>query len=149
MFNQKLNKHTNTNHKSNQQKRHRKSTIYTLVALTFVLVLLSSIAYTTFHGTTPFASATYTIDRTVNDAQELRDAVDTALGLAPAQYVIALANDIVLTNSTLSIPANANIVLTSESSAFMKLIGPDLVDTITVAGGGTLVLDTHLTKEAF
>ena len=150
--NLKLNTYSNTNPKINLQTLHRKSTIFTFISLVFVLVLLSSIVYTTtFNGTTHFASA-YAVDKIVHDEQGLRDAInDEALNAAPVQYVIALVADIELTDSTLTIPATANVVLTSDSGVFMKLIGPNDVDTLTVAGGGVLVLDglivTHVSGD--
>ena len=145
MFNIKLNKnlklntYSNINPKINLQK-HRKNTFFALVSLMFVLALFSFLVYTTtFNDVSPFASA-YDVDRTVHDAQELRDAVTASLAIAPAKYVIALANDIELTGSPLTIPATAAVVLISEGGTFMKLIGPDLVNTITV-DGGILVID--------
>ncbi|MDR0471695.1 MAG: hypothetical protein LBH79_08250 [Nitrososphaerota archaeon] len=90
------------------------------------------------------------MDKTVNNAQELRAAVEAARGVT-SEYVIELAKDIALTDTPLTISANANVVLISKGTTAMKLIGPKGMNTIHVAGGGKLVLDgiivTHASGE--
>ena len=146
MFNQKLNKtiksntYTNTSPKTSAQKRYRKNTMLTLLTLMFVLVLVSSVVYTTtFKGDSQFASA-YTVNSSVSNELDLRTAVATS-GTVATQYVIALTDNIELTSSTLTIPANANVVLISENVGPWKLIGPNGESTITVTSGSELVLD--------
>jgi uncharacterized repeat protein (TIGR02543 family) len=147
MVNQKLNNFikantgTNINSKINVQKLVRKNTVYRVVSLMVILMLFSSIGYTTtLSGETHLVVATYPVNVTVNTEQQLRDAVNTAKG-ATSEYVIALADDITLTSATLSIPSTANVVLTSEGTISRKLIGPNNIDTITIAGNSKLILD--------
>ncbi|MCL2642729.1 MAG: InlB B-repeat-containing protein, partial [Candidatus Bathyarchaeota archaeon] len=148
MFNKKINKtlklntHPNLNYKINLPKLHHKHTIFTLISLIFTLMLLSSIVYTatTFNHISPFTSA-YTADETVNTEQTLRNAIKYAPTTASPQYVIALTEDIELTGSTLTIPANANIVLINAKNTPTKLVGPNDINTITIASKGKLILD--------
>ena len=156
MFNQKpknktqKNRHsTNINTNPNLRKLYRKSTMRTVASLMFVLMLLSAIVYTTtYNGSSSFVSA-YTVDNTVYTESQLRAALIDAVNAAPAQYVIALGDNIELTTSTLTIPAKANVVLISAEGTSKKLIGPNGESTITVLRGSTLVLDTVLPKPAF
>jgi len=76
----------------------------------------------------------------------LRTAVDDAEG----PTVIAISGDIKLTRP-LVISSNKNITLTSDSTKgeYFKLIGANYANTIVVADGGVLIIDTRLTKEAF
>jgi hypothetical protein len=88
------------------------------VSLLFVTVLVSSCFISMFSsGVSPFVSGAS--DRVVSNERELRTAVNNAAG----STVIALANDITLTEP-LIIPVDKNITLTSASaSKFFKLIG--------------------------
>ena len=148
MFNQKpknktqKNRHsTNINTKPNLRKLYRKSTMRTVASLMFVLMLLSAIVYTTtYNGSSSFVSA-YTVDNTVYTESQLRAAVIDAVNATPAQYVIALGDNIELTTLTLTIPAKANVVLISAEGTSKKLVGPNGESTITVLRGSTLVLD--------
>ena len=147
MFNQNLNKPIKLNlcsniaSKSGLQKLGHRGTILTLAALMFVLILFSSTAYiATLKGDSPYVAAAYTVNETVSTESALRAAVNNAKGVA-SEYVIELASDVVLTGSTLSIPADANIVLISQGDTYRKLVGPLGIDTVTVESGADLVLD--------
>ena len=90
-------------------------------------------------------------DTVVSNETELRNAIDNAQ--AGKSVVIALDRDITLTESTLTIPVNKDITLTSnKESELYKLIGTSYeeygvivggssVSTITVESNGALKLD--------
>jgi hypothetical protein len=106
-----------------------------LASLIFMIALVSSGFASVFSGVSLFVLGAPDI---VSNETELRNAVDTATG----STVIALGKDIALTESTLTIPANKNITLTSSlASGFYKLIGADGKSTFIVEGGGMLRLD--------
>jgi hypothetical protein len=106
----------------------------------FILVVISSVVYTTPNNNSTFTAA-YNAHCSVKNEQELRNAITTAVSEAPTQYIIALTNDITLTGSSLTIPTKANVVLINNNNTPKKLIGPNGTNTIHVAGGATLVLD--------
>ncbi|MCL2477404.1 InlB B-repeat-containing protein, partial [Candidatus Bathycorpusculum sp.] len=103
--------------------------------------MISSVVYTTPDNNSSTFTAAYNAHSSVKNEQELRNAINVALGEAPTQYVIALTKDITLTGSSLTIPAKANVVLINDGNTPRKLIGPNGTSTIHVAGGATLVLD--------
>jgi hypothetical protein len=84
----------------------------------------------------------------VSTELELRNAVNNAT--SGVFVAISLANDIQLTETTLTISANKHIKLTSTTNGgkFFKLIGASGADTLTVHKDGLLVLDgiiiTHM-----
>ncbi|MDR2719365.1 MAG: hypothetical protein LBC03_00985 [Nitrososphaerota archaeon] len=133
----------NTKSKINFRYLHNK---VFFVSLLFVALLVSSCLTSIFSGgVSPFVLGAS--DKTVSNEVELRSAVNNAVG----STVIALNNDITLTEQ-LVIPAGKDITLTSTStSKFFKLIGadartslgpaewPDAV--IIVLGAGVLRLD--------
>jgi hypothetical protein len=116
------------------------SLLVILIAMSFSVVFLAPVAGQTTADRTP--------DRIVSNEMELRNAVNTAVGPA----VIALDNDIALTEQ-LVIPANKDITLTSTStSKFFQLIGGDTGRStlgpaeypeavINVKGSGALKID--------
>jgi hypothetical protein len=82
----------------------------------------------------------------VGTETELRNAITNATG----PTVIALNNDIQLTNTPLSITSGKDITLISSgTSVFFKLIGVSGTNTITINSGGVLELDTVYPKPAF
>jgi len=119
------------------------------VTLLILTVLFFSCFISTFKGVSPFVLGAP--DKSVNNETDLR----TAINNAPTnhQFTIALNNDIAITEFTLEIPANKDIVLTSnKASGYYKLTGTahgtspfivgDLsVSTITVNSAGILTLD--------
>jgi len=77
----------------------------------------------------------------VETENDLRNAINNAP--LKKHTLIALNKDITLTSSTLSIPADKNITLTSNRvTGYYRLIGAPNYDTITVAGHGVFRLDS-------
>jgi hypothetical protein len=106
-----------------------------------VLIITSMFIYVFFvqHDTSPVSG-----DVAVRTEVELVNAVDNAV----EPIVITFDNDIQLTSS-LTIPANKNITLTSNrSNGFFKLMGTQSVNTITVERGGVLSLDGVIVTHA-
>ncbi|MCL2642543.1 MAG: hypothetical protein FWD52_03390 [Candidatus Bathyarchaeota archaeon] len=126
---------------------NRKTLIF--VVLLFMATLVFSCFVVTFNVISPFASGTS--DKNVSTETELREAINNVS--TKKAYTIALNNDITLTDSTLNIPANKHIRLTSnKAEGHYKLIGTahwqspvmvveSSVSTITVNGDGILELD--------
>jgi hypothetical protein len=131
------------------------------VVLLFAIVLVFSCFTSTFNGVSLFASGVP--DKIVSNETELRDAIINAP--TKKSFTIALNNDITLTETTLIIPANKDIILTSnKATGYYKLICTvyderprDPLDryivstsTITVNSEGILELDgidvTHADK---
>jgi len=123
------------------------------VVLLFVVTLVfSCFTFTTFSSVSPFVSGNS--DKIVSTETELREAINNAP--TKKTYTIALNNDIILTDSSLIIPTNKDIILTSNKAEdYYKLIG-DIhvesghpldwshivrVNTITVNDKGLLTLD--------
>jgi hypothetical protein len=138
----------NIESKSNLHRFYGRQTLL-FVALLFILLLFFSCFTSTFNGVSPFASGRS--DKIVGNETELREAINNAP--SKKSFTIALNNDITLTGSSLTIPANKNIILTSsKATGYCKLIGTAYatsqfvvgeysVSTITVNGDGVLELD--------
>jgi hypothetical protein len=112
------------------------------VSLVLMAVLVSSCLFFAFNDA---SSVLGTSDNVVSNEAELRNAVNAAT----VSTVIALGNDITLTSSALTIPADKNITLTSNSkNGFYKLIGVDKESTIVIEKRGVLNLEgivvTHM-----
>jgi hypothetical protein len=102
-----------------------------------------------FNVVSPFASGAS--DVIVSNEMELRGAINNAP--TKKAFTIALSNDITLTDSTLNIPADKHIVLTSNKAegyytitgtaygTSQFIVGELSVSTITVNGAGVLDLD--------
>ena len=123
---------------------------YSKQGLRFAVLLFTIVLV--FSCFTPTAnSASENPDKIVSNETELREAISNAPTKKP--FTIALNNDITLTDTTLIIPANKNIILTSNKATdYYKLIGTAhgtsqfvvgefSVSTITVNGEGILELD--------
>jgi hypothetical protein len=119
------------------------------VSLLFMMTLTVSCLISEFNGVSYFALGAP--DKIVGNEMELRDAIDNAP--AKKSFTIALDNDITLTNSSLSVSANKDIILTSnKATGYYQLIGTAhetaqfmvgevSVSTITINGDGVLTLD--------
>ncbi len=100
------------------------------VSLLFVVLLFTSCFVFIFSGVSPFVSGTP--DKVVKNETELRDAVSSAVG----SVVIALGNDITLTEP-LIISTNKDVTLMSNSNSELF----KLMRGIIVEDGGVLKLD--------
>jgi hypothetical protein len=120
-------------------------------------MFLASSIVLAFNDVSPFVSVTP--NTAVNNEAELRSAVDKAP--TKKSYTITINKDITLTDSSLIIPPNKDIILTSnKTNEGYKLIGTahetshimvmeNSVSTITIVDDGMLTLDTALAKQAF
>jgi predicted outer membrane repeat protein len=118
-------------------------------ALLFLLLSLCLLLSVTFADYSFFVSGEP--DTVVSNETELRNAINNAQ--AGKSVVIALDQDITLTESTLTIPANKDITLTSNKESelyrligtsydeFGIIVGGSSVSTITVESNGVLKLD--------
>ncbi|MCL1977715.1 MAG: hypothetical protein FWG55_06430 [Candidatus Bathyarchaeota archaeon] len=113
---------------------NRKTLIF--VSTLFMVALVSSFLASAIINTSPFALGAP--DKTVNNETELKNAINNAP--SKTSTIIALNNDISL-SSSLTIPANKDITLTSNKNGFYKLIGKSDEYTINVTGYGMLKLD--------
>jgi len=114
--------------------RSRKTLIF--VSLLFMVTLTSCCLLSEFNSVSPFVLGTP--DKVVNNETELRDAINNAPN--KKSHTIAINTDITLCSS-LVIPANKDITLTSNKAlGHYKLIGP-YGDTLTVEERGLLKLD--------
>ena len=110
---------------------HRKSVFLSFIScLLFVVVLFSFCFVSVFNNVSPFVLGAS--NNVVNTEFELRNAVTYAPSGASA--VIALANDISLTDCELTIPAGKDLTLTSAGDVMFKLIGASGQDTVIVEG---------------
>ena len=119
------------------------------VLLLLAIVLVFSCFISTVNSASQFTSGNP--DKIVSNETELREAINNAPTKKP--FIIALNNDITLTDTTLIIPANKNIILTSNKATnYYKLIGTAhgtvqfmvgefSVSTITVNDDAILELD--------
>ena len=112
-----------------------------LVVSLFVVVLAFSLFTCDCYSSVSLENAVY-----VSNETELRNAINNAA----KPTVIALEKDITLTDSSLTIPVNKDITLSSSKTVgYYKLIGAEGVSTIFVNGGSVLKLDgvivTHVT----
>jgi len=114
--------------------------ILVAVVLTIVIVLASFCFVTVFNGVSP--SAPKVVYKVVNNEIDLRDTIKNAP--SKTSIVINVSGDIFL-SSTIIIPINKDITLTSDSkNGFYKLIGASGA-TITVNGSLTIdgIIVTH------
>ncbi|MDR0318938.1 MAG: autotransporter adhesin family protein [Nitrososphaerota archaeon] len=108
--------------------------VLVFVSLLFTVALVFSCFIFAFNDISPFARPA---DNVVSNEWELRNAIINAI----KPTVIALDNDITLTNSTLTIPAGKDITITSNGkNEVYKLIGVAGESTITIDEGGVLSL---------
>ena len=120
-----------------------------LLLTSLLVVILTSFCFiSVFNGVSSFALGAS--DKIVNNETELRNAVVDAPNRRST--TIVLNKDIALTNSSLIIPADKDITLTSnKASGFCELIGAEGRSTIDVSENCVLKLDgiiiTH-TKSA-
>jgi len=121
------------------------------VSLMFVFVLLVSLFPCVLVVGVENVSSSEVVVVHVNSESGLKNAVSNAPN--GKSVVIALDNDITLTERDLSIPTNKDITLTSndKEKGFYQLIGAvkGRYSTIFVGPGGVLRLDTVVTKEVF
>ncbi|MCL2643172.1 MAG: hypothetical protein FWD52_06650 [Candidatus Bathyarchaeota archaeon] len=104
----------------------------------FVVLLLSLV----FIGTFMMGSRGVSLENAIHvkTENELRSTINNAF--YRGSVVIALSNDISLSRSSLTIPANKDITLTSSKTiGCYKLIGADGESTITVVEDGVLKID--------
>ncbi len=130
-------------------RRFYRRKVLCFVSLLFVVVLVFSCVVSAFSCVSLFVSGVS--DKIVRNEIELRDAINNAP--SKKSFTIALDNDITLTNSTLTIPANKDIILTSNKATnYYKLIGTAhetaqfmvgevSVSTITINDNGVLTID--------
>jgi len=131
-------------------KLYRRGKSLSFVSLLFIVLLFASTfasatgdAFFTSAGSSeqtivPLNRVSFSLDSTVSvkDEATLRTAINEAEGTT----VIVLTSDIFLTSSSLNIPANKDIVLTSDKeTGFYRLIGAKDHSTI-VINRGTLTL---------
>jgi len=119
-----------------------------LLVFIFTIILVSSCFTSTVNSTSDFVSENP--NKIVSNEAELREAINNAP--TKKSVIIALNNDITLTDTTLTIPANKNIILTNNKATnHYKLIGTvhetarftvgeQSVSTITVNNEGILEL---------
>ncbi|MCL2642071.1 MAG: cation:proton antiporter [Candidatus Bathyarchaeota archaeon] len=145
------------NFKCHLDKFYRKSTIFSLVSLIFIILLFASPFVSAVNdanfdnddspldglsgqsGITVFSRGNFSLEPTVfvRDETTLRAAINNAEG----STVIALTADISLTGSALNIPVNKDITLLSgdRENGFWKLVGAKGHSTI-VVNRGSLIL---------
>ena len=106
----------------------------------FISLLVVVLAFSLFTCVSLNVSSGVSLENAVyvSNETELRNAINNAA--KPA--VIAFGKDIILTDSSLTIPANKDITLTSSKTVgYYKLIGAEDTSTIFVNGGSVLKLD--------
>jgi hypothetical protein len=106
----------------------------------FVSLLVAVLVFSLFIGSSMNGVSGASLENAIHvkNENELKNAIDNA---ALKETIIALDNDITLTESALTVPYNKDITLTSNrSSGFYKLIGVANQATV-VVDGGALRLD--------